>query len=298
MLNSHRRILERASRAPSGHNAQPWSVVINSEHDWTLHADQSRRLPAVDADDRELKISLGAFVESLVIAGAAEGFAVEVSRQLNIQLSPTTPSGDARELELRRTIRGPYETTPLSADDIAAMNEATYFASNTSYARTLRDATIEANRVQANRDDAQRELLEWIRWSRAEATSRRDGLSLAALGISSPVAWIAETFLKKERLLSATSRESQALDARKAIDGSAGWLIISGSDLIDTGRRLQRLWLKARARNIAIQPMSQALEELPWRNELDAQLILRVGYVKKYPKPVSLRRSPDSFVRS
>lgn len=112
-------------------------------------------------------------------------------------------------------------------------------------------------------------------------------------------AWIAERFLNKQRLLARSSRESQAVDAGKAIDQSGGWLVITGSDLLDTGRRLLRLWLRARERNIAIQPMSQALEESPWRETLRAQLglteqpqmILRVGYVKNYPPPVSLRRA-------
>ena len=217
------RMLERASRAPSGHNAQPWTVTIHSADHWTVGVDASRRLPAVDGDDRELMISLGAFIEALIISGAAEGLEV-VPNGLELTLRPMTPKDDQLEaLLLRRTIRGPYEARSLSADDVAVFHEATYFAES----KILREATIEANRAQAFRDDAQRELIEWVRWTKKEANEKRDGLSLSALGISGVTAWVAGTFLNKQRLLTKSSRESQAVDAGKAIDQSGGWLVLT-----------------------------------------------------------------------
>ena len=63
--------------------------------------------------------------------------------------------------------------------------------------------------------------------------------------------------------------------------------------------------LLARERNIALQPMTQYLEEAAGQNQITAnhsndmypQFILRVGYLKRYPKPVSLRRPVSWFVR-
>lgn len=57
-------------------------------------------------------------------------------------------------------------------------------------------------------------------------------------------------------------------------------------------------------RTIAAHPMSQALEEAPWRDGLAAalglprpiQFLVRVGYVDRYPEPVSPRRALASFV--
>ena len=62
--------------------------------------------------------------------------------------------------------------------------------------------------------------------------------------------------------------------------------------------------LLARERNIALQPMTQYLEEAAGLNQIAAnhpkdmypQFILRVGYLKRYPKPVSLRRPVNWFV--
>ena len=78
------------------------------------------------------------------------------------------------------------------------------------------------------------------------------------------------------------------------------------ADLIETGRKFERMALLARERKIAIHPMTQFIEEEGGRNQIAAnhhasmipQFLLRVGYVKKYPEPVSLRRPVSWFVRS
>jgi len=65
------------------------------------------------------------------------------------------------------------------------------------------------------------------------------------------------------------------------------------------------LFLKVREKSIAIHPMTQILEEALTKQQLNQaigineniQFILRVGYVKDHPQPVSLRRSVDWFVR-
>jgi hypothetical protein len=75
--------------------------------------------------------------------------------------------------------------------------------------------------------------------------------------------------------------------------------------LLETGRRMQRLFLKVRARGIALHPMTQILEEPSTRLALPAaigtaepvQFILRTGYVASYPPPVSLRRPVGWFIR-
>lgn len=96
----------------------------------------------------------------------------------------------------------------------------------------------------------------------------------------------------------------------KQISQSAGWLVITSQDnsvatLLESGKRLQRLLLKIRERNIAIHPMTQILEEAATRQTLHAsigisdhvQFILRTGYIKHYPLTVSLRRPVDQFVQ-
>ena len=66
------RILHYASLAPSGHNSQPWCVRLIDDRKMIIGADPERRLPAVDPNNREVMLSLGAFVENLSLA-AGEG---------------------------------------------------------------------------------------------------------------------------------------------------------------------------------------------------------------------------------
>ncbi len=95
---------------------------------------------------------------------------------------------------------------------------------------------------------------------------------------------------------------------RQAREG-AGWMVVTGdgdtvTDLIETGRRFQRMALRAREKMIAIHPMTQTLEEDAGRKsiqahhhpELNPLFMLRVGYLDQYPDPVSLRRPVEWFV--
>jgi hypothetical protein len=69
------RVLALAALAPSGHNTQPWAVRISERRRWTVGVDPARRLPAVDPADREIALSMGAFLECATAAAAALGLA-------------------------------------------------------------------------------------------------------------------------------------------------------------------------------------------------------------------------------
>jgi hypothetical protein len=90
----------------------------------------------------------------------------------------------------------------------------------------------------------------------------------------------------------------------------AGWIVVTSPDqsptsLLNTGRRTQQMCLQCRERRIAVHPMSQVLEEEPWRQQIanaigldqEPQYLLRVGYVDGYPEPVSMRRPVDRFTK-
>ena len=64
-------ILYYASLAPSGHNSQPWFVRVLNQNEWIIGVDPQRRLPAVDPDNREILLSIGAFAENLSLAAGA-----------------------------------------------------------------------------------------------------------------------------------------------------------------------------------------------------------------------------------
>jgi hypothetical protein len=105
-------------------------------------------------------------------------------------------------------------------------------------------------------------------------------------------------------------RDQNIDQVEKQVASSADRFLITSKDasvtnLIETGRRMQRSFLKVRDKNIVIHPMTQILEEPSIHPGLNAfigmddpvQFILRTGYVKDYPEPVSLRRPVDWLIR-
>ena len=87
------------SLAPSGHNTQPWFVEYVAPYHWIIGNDQHKWLPAVDPQQREPLLSLGAFLQTLELAALAFGYACRWT------LLATT-NQDARVMEVRLTQSG------------------------------------------------------------------------------------------------------------------------------------------------------------------------------------------------
>jgi nitroreductase len=317
-------VLRYASLAPSGHNAQPWQVHVDAPNQWVLGFDSDRWLPEVDPQNREALLSLGHFAENLVIAAGSAGFQADVdvvtgSRRdrevARITLTSDTPTDfPLRRLSLRRTLRSGHlskELTPSDADDLLALLDGAgrYVPRGSKEADWLRDAEVEAMREQAWRDSAQQELARWLHLDRSRAERRRDGLTPETMEAS----WFARQymylFMNQDTVMKESFREESIDAAAEQAGQGAGWIVVASTDralasIIEAGRRTQRMWLRCRERGIAIHPMSQILEEDPWRQQVAGavgldqtpQYVLRIGYVNDYPKPVSMRRPVQDFV--
>lgn len=78
-LAAVRSVIERACRAPSIHNSQPWRWEMG--RGWLqLYADRSRSVPVTDPSRRDLLISCGAVLHHARVAFAAAGWATDVER--------------------------------------------------------------------------------------------------------------------------------------------------------------------------------------------------------------------------
>ncbi len=318
------RILRLASLAPSGHNAQPWTVKLMEPQRWIIGSERARWLPAVDPHNRELLLSMGAFLENLLVAANHYGY------RLDYQLVATNPEdSDLFEVRLqkdtaityqlekmktRRTVRSGYQNRELRPEDLRqlmdGLSEWHYYPAESAQARYLVEATIEANRNQASRDEAQMELASWIRWSNFEAERFRNGLTPESMEISGLAGWFVRTFYDREKVMTESFRRAGVDRVIEQTRQGAGWLVVVSPDsemtnLIETGRTFERFFLRVRSRSVAIHPMTQALEERPWREQIatqlgiqgQIQLVLRVGYVSSYPDPVSLRMPVPRFIR-
>jgi hypothetical protein len=329
-------ILYLASLAPSSHNTQPWTVRILESKRWLIGSEKKCWLPVVDPNNRELLLSIGAFLENLIIAAGTYGY------EADIQITAKSPfDAEIAEIRLkkgknfdfpvekiikRRTIRSGYLNTAIKAEDLNHMTKhdvefctllnmptphSFYFPQGSPQAKYLQEGTIEANRAQVFRDAAQEELANWIRFSNKEAKQHRNGLTPESMEIQGFAGWFVRNFYNRESVLKQSFREQTVDVVAKQVKTGGGWVVVTSTDsriqtLVEYGRAFENVFLKARDKMIAIHPMTQMLEEKPWKNKVamelgvpgEVQWILRIGYVKSYPDPVSLRAPVSRFFRA
>ena len=316
-------MLYLASLAPSGHNAQPWRVRVQTPDRWRLALDPARRLTIVDPDDREALLSLGAFLENLAQAGQHHGRPVELagtgdSADSSVEAVLFVGSSDARAVDLaalsqRRTLHGPLAPRRLRRADVRdlllGIPSGEYFPPGTKQADWLDEAAVEAVRTQVRRAPVMEELSRWIHWDTTAARTHRVGLTPAGMGIDGLAGWWTRAFYEPRDVLAEQFAEATVRKAADEIGSCGGWIVITSPDdepesLLRAGRHCERLWLRSRRMDVGIHPMSQALEEAPWREDIagrlgtegPVQFLLRVGYAAEYPAPVSLRLPLEAFV--
>lgn len=326
LQEGEREILILASLAPSGHNSQPWAVTYQEPFHWTIGNDSSRWLPSVDPTQRETILSIGAFIQNLEYSAESLGYRCRftlVARNnqdrnlmdVRLEKMGNRSSFDTDKISMRRTIRSNFLKDKIRKEDIDFLvgeerEYVQFIPQGSTEFGMISKLTLEANRQQTYRDDAQAELADWIRLTSMEAEKHADGLTTASMEIDGIPGWVVRNFYDRNDILSREFRQ-QGLDRiGQQVSCSGGWLLITSNDhatgsLVETGMRLQRVWLRARERRVAIHPMTQILEEPYFREELmrslvggrEIQFILRVGYIKKYPEPVSLRRPIGTFIQ-
>lgn len=321
-----RQILFLASLAPSGHNTQPWFVQYLEPYHWIIGNDKSKWLPAVDPAQRETILSIGTFLQNLEYAAGSFGYVCQWTllattnqdervMEVNLFKAESKTNLAIEMVKNRRTVRSEFLSEVLKKEDLEYLVNSEpefmhYLPATSKESQYINEQTIEANRLQSYRDSAQQELANWIRFSSKDAEKYRDGLTTASMEIEGISGWVVRNFYDKNNVMKNDFREQGIDRVRKEVAKSAGWFLITSKDdsvatLLETGRRMQRLFLKVREKSVAIHPMTQILEESSTRQELNQsvgiseniQFILRTGYVNNYPPPVSLRRPVDWFVR-
>jgi hypothetical protein len=326
--------LAHAILAPNPHNRQPWLARLDGTDTVTLFIDRTRLLPATDPLSRQIVVGCGSFLELLVIAAGAKGYSATVTAFPDGEPADAlddrpfarvvfAPGGALdplfRHILRRRTTREPYDVKrPIPAGDLAALQAAVgpgLRAGAMTGGAALGDMkrlTREAFEREVDTPAANQESIDLMRIGDKQIAEHRDGLFLRgpaieamhALGILTP-----ESMAKPGTIAFKQMRDF----ARPLCEATTAfvWMVSpdnSRTTQIASGRAYARMALEATARNIAIQPMSQALQEYPemapFFARMDAavgvkpgerlQMLVRAGYAKDLP-PAPRRGLDDLF---
>ncbi len=263
-----------ASLAANGHNTQPWKFSI-SDNAVIILPDFTRRTEVVDPDEHHLYTSLGCAAENLLIAAGAHGrpgalhaesgFETRIEIELARAQPKETPLYEA--IPHRQSTRSVFDKQPLSADDLKALENAALekgvslqlFTDSRQVEKVL-EFVVEANSAQMHDPAFVAELRDWIRFSPAQALSRRDGLFGPCSGNPVIPAWIGR------RIFSLLFRESSENDRyRDQIRSSAGIAVFTGDKAdpehwIKVGRSFQRFALRATSLGIRNAHVNQPVE--------------------------------------
>ena len=333
--------LAHAILAPNPHNTQPWLVDLDETDGVTLYCDQARRLSFTDPLDRQITIGCGAYLELYRLGANHLGYTPHIEPfpqgeplprldrrpVAHVTLGPrsTRTQRDLlyTHITARRTNRNPYDLHRVPrVEDLQLMADAaTMYPADVSWAvepervAHLRDIVWRAFDLEMHQRGALEETFRWLRFGRADAARKGDGLEVDAPGIS---LYHAIGFLDRAHMTDPNSdANKQALDQwKRKIDTAPtfAWLETQENDDTPTGRlyagmAYARMNLAATGLGLAIHSWSQALQEYEAMRDLRYELrrflqngenfphmLVRVGYAA--PADPAVRRGVNAIVRA
>lgn len=279
--------LSYAILSPNPHNRQPWMVDISTPDQITLYVDTDRMLPHTDPFNRQITIGLGCFLETLTLAAAEDGIGVKLDlfpqgedaagldgRPVAVVQfqGEATPDPLFQHVLDRRTQKEPYDLTREVPDDALALMQAacirgtqTGGSNDLQVVEALRELSAEALSIEIETPRTLKESVDLFRIGHAEVDASPDGIALtgpmietiSSLGMFSRAASLDPNSSAYAQGLAAVLRNANSAMAHV-------WQVTKGNsrrDQIIAGRDWLRLHLAATGAGVALQPLSQALQE-------------------------------------
>ncbi|MDQ1287891.1 MAG: hypothetical protein QG622_1456 [Actinomycetota bacterium] len=353
------RLVTAASRAPSADNMQAWSFAAAGDV-VDVYVEPGRVLPT-DVDAMFAWVGLGAAVENLVIAAEDEGFGVTVDdgglgdgtsgdrEPVRVRLSPGGSGSGSRSghplagwIERRETNRGPYDETPLDPTTLGELTEAVgrfdagvHWIGGSADLGLMASMDARSSYIRLEHRPLHDELFDILRFSRRSVEETGFGLDFASLGVP-PALVGAARLLRYPSVMKVVSHlgigrfVARQLAAKLCAAGAVCLVTArraGPAGYVEAGRAMERLWLAATARELAVQPygvLPQYLTKLdvepegflpryaevmrghrepfaglfPGARDEHPAIVLRVGRPREQPPRRSVRLPVDQLIRS
>ncbi len=306
--------LAYAILAPNPHNRQPWQVKLIGKNSLELYCDLDKRLDETDPYDRQILLGLGCFTEIFAMAAANKGFSAKVTafpqgepgQRLDkrpiahIELIPSEPKTDElfNYVLSRRTAKVDFNSqkaiSQQTADKLNKINHV-HASIDPQTVTQIKELSYQALEVEMTTPRTLIESVELMRIGRSEVEMNPDGISFYGVPME---AMNKLGLMTREKMHNPNDQmNTTALDMFKTrINSSAGfvWLSTGNSrtEQFQAGRDYLRLNLTATSLGLAMQPLSQALQEypemdglfndihqlIPSQNSERIQMLCRIGY--------------------
>ncbi|MGI5289818.1 hypothetical protein ACQEVF_41660 [Nonomuraea polychroma] len=287
-------------RAPSAHNTQPWTLTYGAD-EVAVGWDPARALPVSDPTGRDLRLSLGAFVECCLIVSADAGLSVAFRPDpgplragfLHGAEQPYRTPFTTADVRARGANRGEYHPGRLPDEVAAGLGGMRRVA-----CRDLADLLHAADLHQFGDREVTRELRAWLRLTRRHRRYLLDGLSDRALALSRLDALALRASLALYPALRPLGLPRVLAGASRGLldyDGDVLVLVGTAGDEVEQGRLLMRHWLTLSGLGYTTHPLSQIIDCGPTGEELARRLgvgdpasllhVARVGHPKASAAP-------------
>ncbi len=299
-----------ASKAPSGHNSQPWKFTIK-ENIIEIHPNLTCALPVVDPDNRELFISLGCATQNLCVTALHFGYDCcwkikqnsQNTHYIVIEINKLKEKQGNQLFDFidkRQTNRNVYDGKIVENDIIEQLQKISnensvgiyFFKNGEANFQTLKEAVFKGNEIQMNDIRFKKELLSWIRFNKKEVDRLQNGLTYKVMGAPPTPKFIGkmivQSFLK--------SKKQNKSDAEK-INSSSHFILFTTKEntvhqWVKLGVELQKILLNLTKLGISCSYLNppcelkslalQLQKNMPINNEYPS-ILLRIGYAKNVP---------------
>lgn len=307
--------LSYAVLAPNPHNRQPWLIELAGEDTVRIHRDVSRDLPETDPFHRQLYIGLGAFVETMVLAAGAQGYAVDLTLLPDgddgaVAEAVFTPGGVADPLSAqilnRHSNKDAYSDQRLTDAQVASLAAFADIKTEDAQVMAIRDMTKRAFEIEVYTPATFKESVDLMRIGKAEINANPDGIEMREpmFEVLRRVGLMGEDMLMN---IDHPGNQAYLAGYLEMLEATPHFAVLTSptntrADQIETGRRTVRLYLKTTEMGVGLHPVSQALQEYPQMADEYAlahqmlapeghtvQMLFRIGFG---PEPIATPRWP------
>lgn len=290
-------MIEQATKAPSGHNTQPWLFRI-CEDSIEIHPDNRKTLHVIDRNRREMFVSLGCATENLCIAAGSIGYAskVHVSEKgiISIELHSVDNqkkpllSGQITRRQTNRSIYNGKQIPEKVIRELLTLEKEEYIGiycwqKQSIEFNKIRDYVLVGNKIQMSDSCFKNELKSWMRFNKRDEQQTLNGLSYAVFGAPNLPRWLSRLIMGA----CLTPRMQNKSDEKKVNSSSHVVLFTVENDSIpewiQLGRTLEHFLLKTTEAGIATAFINQPCELKVLAEQMQCEVIHQTGKEKRIP---------------